>query len=295
MQVNAPKSVRVQSGPVRLDAQSTLSTSPAPHIGADNGWNEPSRESAREAHKPMDFDTRVHRSNKPEPLTAPRHYFDENSQCRIIATTPKLSPQRWREFLEGARLSYTRHEVLEALEYPTITSGSTTSLFFAALDSRGKMLGGVRAQGPYTSANQSHANVEWNGFDAELEALQLTIAARIPHGIVELKSAWVDGDAPFGPAITAVIAQSPLFATSLLGVRFGMATAAAHVTKAWIRTGGRIAAEAGAVPYPDDRYLTRLFLWDRTTIEKDADPTAYGQIRFATDALTIAQTDEAVL
>ncbi|MCX6490638.1 MAG: hypothetical protein NTX68_06575, partial [Rhodococcus sp.] len=88
-------------------------------------------------------------------------YFDHPSQCHILATTPTRSPALWTQFLDGAEESYRRHDVTPALEISAIRDGGTTALFFAALDRTGTILGGVRVQGPYSSADQSHALVEF--------------------------------------------------------------------------------------------------------------------------------------
>ena len=191
----------------------------------------------------------------------------------------------WEQFLDGARESYTRHGVSSALEMSTIRDGSTTTLFFAALDNSGQMLGGVRVQGPYSSVQQSHALVEFAEYPNGRRHVHAMLDERIEHGVVELKSAWVAPNAPRGPAVTAMIAESPAYSTALLGARFALATAASHVRSAWLDTGAIIATQIEPIPYPDDRYRTEVFWWDRKTLAFDAELATWRRMRRNTASL----------
>lgn len=206
-------------------------------------------------------------------------YWDEQSQCHIIATTPTKHPRLWDRFLGGAQESYARHGVSTALEMPVIRDGHTTALFFAALDRSGDVLGGVRAQGPYTTAEQSHALLEFAGHAEGRSRMHTMLVERVQHGVVELKSAWVAPHAPHAREVAAMIAESPAYSTALLGARYALATAASHVRAAWLRTGAVIATHIEAIPYPDDRYRTEVFWWDRTTLASEADVHAWRKMR----------------
>ncbi|CCQ13726.1 putative uncharacterized protein [Rhodococcus sp. AW25M09] len=191
----------------------------------------------------------------------------------------------WKQFLDGAQESYMRHGVTTALEMPTIRDGSTTALFFAALDNSGAMLGGVRVQGPYSSVDQSHALVEFAGYPNGLRHVHHMLDERIEHGVVELKSAWVAPNAPRGRAVTAMIAESPAYSTALLGARYALATAASHVRTAWLDTGAIIATQIEPIPYPDERYRTEVFWWDRRTLAFDAELATWRRMRRNTASL----------
>lgn len=210
------------------------------------------------------------------PFDAPS-YHDHRSRCLVVATTPARHPQLWHRFLDGAEQSYTRHGVTTALEMSTIRDGSTTALFFAALDPSGRPVGGVRVQGPYSSVDQSHALVEFDAYPEGRRQVRTMLEDRIGQGVIELKTAWVAPEAPHGRAVTAMIAEAPAYGTALLGARYALATAASHVRAAWLRTGAVVASQVAPIPYPDDRYRTEVFWWDRRTLVFNADlPTWRG-------------------
>ncbi|MGV8873138.1 MAG: hypothetical protein ACOH2Q_11480 [Rhodococcus sp. (in: high G+C Gram-positive bacteria)] len=212
-------------------------------------------------------------------------YQDHRSQCRIVATTPERDPVLWQQFLDGAEESYLRHGVTTALEMSTIRDGRTTTLFFAALHRSGAMLGGVRVQGPYSSVDQSHALVEFAEYPNGRRHVHTMLDERIEHGVVELKSAWVAQNAPRGRAVTAMIAESPAYSTALLGARYALATAASHVRTAWLDTGANIATQIEPIPYPDERYRTEVFWWDRRTLAFDAELATWRRMRRNTATL----------
>lgn len=206
-------------------------------------------------------------------------YQDDRSLCRIVATTPGENPALWEQFLDGAEQSYTRHGVSSALEISDIRDGTSTTLFFAALDHAETMVGGVRVQGPYSSVDQSHALVEFADYPDGRRHVHAMLDERIAHGVVELKSAWVARDAHRGHAVTSMIAESPAYSTALLGARYALATAASHVRRAWLDTGAIIATEIEPIPYPDERYRTEVFWWDRRTLAFDADLATWRRMR----------------
>ncbi|MCJ0892152.1 MULTISPECIES: hypothetical protein [unclassified Rhodococcus (in: high G+C Gram-positive bacteria)] len=206
-------------------------------------------------------------------------YWDHRSQCLVLATTPAENPALWAQFLDGAEESYMRHGVTTALEMSTIRDGGTTALFFAALDRTGHIVGGVRVQGPYSSVDQSHALIEFAEYPEGRRHVHTMLDERIGYGVVELKSAWVAQDAPRGRAVTAMIAESPAYSAALLGARYALATAASHVRTAWLGTGAVIATQIAPIPYPDDRYRTEVFWWDRTTIAFNADLATWRRMR----------------
>ncbi|MDI6629598.1 hypothetical protein AB0362_07345 [Rhodococcus sp. NPDC079359] len=212
-------------------------------------------------------------------------YWDQRSQCFVLATTPAENPALWKQFLDGAEESYMRHGVTTALEISAIRDGSTTALFFAALDRTGQIVGGVRVQGPYSSVDQSHALIEFADHPEGLRHVHTMLDERIGHGVVELKSAWVAQHAPHGRAVTAMIAESPAYSTALLGARYALATAASHVRTAWLDTGAVIATQIAPIPYPDDRYRTEVFWWDRTTLAFNADLATWRRMRHNTVTL----------
>lgn len=208
------------------------------------------------------------RTFTPAYLTRPNnefgHYFDPTSRCQIIVARPAEHPRLWADYLQGARVSYRRHGVENVLDYDTVVDGDSTTLFLAAVDMQGKVVGGMRAQGPYRLSSQAHALDEWAG-RAGSEQLRREIALRIPAGIIEMKTGWVADEVDRRSALTAALARFFIHSLTLLNARYAMCTVAAHALKQWQSTGGVVSDRVAAVAYPDERYQTRLMLWDKQT------------------------------
>jgi hypothetical protein len=189
----------------------------------------------------------------------------------MLAATPSALPDLWQEFLDGAQRSYRKHGVECALDVDAIADGRDTAAFFVAVDPHGRVVGGVRVKGPYGSADESHAVVEWAGEPAMVD-VRAMIADRIGKGVAEVKSAWVAHGFANGKRLTRVLARSPLYSMELLGVRYVMATSATHVLEQWRSSGGVIARHIAPAPYPDARYETSMIWWDRATALWQAEP-----------------------
>ena len=163
--------------------------------------------------------------------------------------------------LQGARVSYRRHGVERVLEYDNVVGGHQTALFFAAVTSEGRVVGGMRAQGPYLGVDEAHALQEWAGRTGSDE-LRHEISQRIPAGVIEMKTGWVDGDFDHRQELSDALARIFIHSMALLGARYAMCTVAAHAVKRWQTTGGVVSSAVAPVAYPDDRYLTKLMWWD---------------------------------
>ena len=140
------------------------------------------------------------------------------------------------------------------------------------------MLGGLRAKGPYFSADESHAIVEWEGQPGQ-EAVRKMITDRLPFGVVEMKSAWVSDDPARSGELTRTFARTAFPTMELLGAQFILATAAAHVLDRWSTSGGVVATKIPAAAYPSERYRTKMMWWDRRTFANHAEPRSVGQDR----------------
>ncbi|OAK56292.1 hypothetical protein A3K89_17385 [Rhodococcoides kyotonense] len=178
--------------------------------------------------------------------------------------------------MEGAWESYTRHGVTAALDLDDVATGARTTLFYAVLDQAGRMLGGVRAQGPYGSVEQSHVLTEWAHSDG-LAAVTAHLHRRLPHGMVEMKTAWVDAGAT-GRTVSTVLARTALPTLELTGARYLFASAADHVLRLWGCSGGQIATDIPPAAYPSENYRTALMWWDRTTLAEVADPVIWADM-----------------
>ncbi|WP_020107917.1 hypothetical protein [Nocardia sp. 348MFTsu5.1] len=196
--------------------------------------------------------------------------IDEGSGTTLIVGTPQSVPDVWVDYLDGARNSYAKHGVEMALDYDDVIRGECTTLFYAALDTTGTVIGGVRAKGPYSAAHESHALLEWAG-QPGLEMVSHAIDSRLEDGVVEMKTAWA-ANGPTAAAVAGMLARVALPTMTLTGARYIMATAADHVLRRWESSGGRVAEDIPASPYPDARYQTSLMWWDRQRIAADAKP-----------------------
>jgi hypothetical protein len=130
----------------------------------------------------------------------------------------------------------------------------------------GRVVGGLRVQGPYTHVEQASALREWAAGRADTDALRREIARRLHDGVIEIKAVWVDRDAVRHNELTAALARSFVHSLMLLDVRYAFCTAATHAVPRWQSSGGVVSADVGAVAYPDERYQTWLIWWDRQNV-----------------------------
>jgi hypothetical protein len=201
-------------------------------------------------------------------------WLDQGTGCWIVAATPESEPEIWDQYLDGALRSYRRHELEWVLDVDAIRDGADTTLFFAAIDPKGRVVGGTRVVGPLRLPEESHALEEWNGNPGRA-VLRHMIANRLSFGVVEVKSAWANSHDYGSRAISRVLARTALPIMTLLGVQFVMATAAAHVLEQWRSSGGVVAARIPAAAYPNENYRTKVMWWDRRTIATHAEPEQF--------------------
>ncbi|MCV7381544.1 hypothetical protein BST11_21400 [Mycobacterium alsense] len=199
---------------------------------------------------------------------------DEATGCWIAASTPEAEPELWEQYLDGALHSYSRHGLEWVLDLDAIRDGADTTMFFAAVDPRGRVVGGTRVVGPLRAPEDSHALEEWDGSPGR-PVLRHMIANRIPFGVVEVKSAWTNTSDYGSRALSRVLARTALPMMTLLGVQFVMATAAAHVLEQWQSSGGVVAGRVPAAAYPNENYRTKVMWWDRRTIATHAEPEQF--------------------
>ncbi|UXA19603.1 hypothetical protein [Mycobacterium sp. SMC-4] len=206
-----------------------------------------------------------------------RHsWWDDDAQCTLVLSQPALDRELWFEYLEGAERSYHKFGVGRAIDIASISDGHDTALFWAALDRSGRVIGGVRAKGPLTCAEDSHAVVEWEG-QPGLAAVRKMIDDRVPFGVLEMKAAFVDDRPQNSKGVTSALARSGSHSMAVMDVQFCMATSAPHVLDKW-RTSGGVVAAIPATPYPDPRYRTKMMWWDRRTWIRHAEPGQVAKI-----------------
>ena len=198
-------------------------------------------------------------------------WWDPGSDCTIVIATPGSERELWREYVNGARHNYRKHGVEHALDLAALRKGDDTALFCAGINQAGRVVGGLRAKGPYQHVDECHATVEWAG-QPGLSAVRKMIEDRLPFGVVEMKTAWVCDDPDQSRVLTDTLARMPLHFMARLDIGFAMATAAAYVLKRWLSSGGVLAAKIPGTPYPDERYQTKMMWWDRRTFANHAEP-----------------------
>jgi len=201
-------------------------------------------------------------------LTDNISWWDSDAEATIVLSRPDTDRELWNEFLRGAVESYRRHGVERAIDAAAVRDGADTAMFWATLDSTGRVIGGLRAKGPLLSADDSHATVEWAG-QPGLAAVRKMIDDRVPFGVLEMKSAWTTDDRDKARVISTALARTPFHAMTLLDIQFCLATSAPHILERW-RTSGAVVAPIPATPYPDERYRTKMMWYDRRTFANHA-------------------------
>jgi hypothetical protein len=155
--------------------------------------------------------------------------------------------------------------VESAVDFDHVSDGKSTSLFVAAVEYDGRVVGGARVQGPYTHAEQAYALREWAGREGS-EVLREQIAQRIGDGVVEVKAVWVNNSAPRHKELTTAMARIFVHSLTLANVRYAFCTAASHAVPRWQSSGGVVSGDVAPVAYPDDRYQTLVLWWDRQNV-----------------------------
>jgi hypothetical protein len=213
-----------------------------------------------------------------EKFALPRSFSwrDSHIDCTLTIAQPSAEPELWSEFVAGAHRSYRNRGVEAALDIDVMRTGSDTAMFFVVRDDAGRMLAGLRAKGPLRSADDCHAVIEWSGQPSQ-QAVRDMIAARVPFGVLEMKSGWVADDVDRDLDLTAPLARSPLHMMALFDVQFCMATAATYVLNRW-RSSGGVVAGLPAAPYPDERYQTKMIWWKRRDFVCHAEPAQTAKI-----------------
>jgi hypothetical protein len=204
-------------------------------------------------------------------------WFDSDTNCTVVVSTPSADPDLWADFVAGAARSYHGHGIERALDMDSLLDESNTQLFHAVVNDAGDIMGGIRAKGPLESPEDSHAIVEWADRPG-LSAVYKMLSDRLPFGVVEMKTAWMTDDQSRSRALGSTLARTPFSTMALLDAQFVVATAGSHVLNRWRTSGGVVATKVPATPYPDDRYRTKMMWWDRSTFTNDAAPEQVSKI-----------------
>ncbi len=203
-------------------------------------------------------------------------WWDADAECTVAIASPSDTDALWQEYLDGAERSYRTHGIGAAIDVDAIRRSGDTTLFWTMLDTTGTVVAGIRAVGPLTSPEETHAVVEWAG-QPSLPSVRKMIADRLPFGVVEMKSAWVTDQHNRNRRLSTTLARAGCQVLAVLGVQFCMATCAHHVLARWQSSGG-VVAPIRSTPYPDERFRTKLMWWDRRTVARLAAPSQTAKI-----------------
>ena len=127
------------------------------------------------------------------PLDEGISWFDSDTKCTVVVSTPPPTRPCGPTSSDGAARSYHKHGVERALDMDSLADEANTQLFHAAVNDAGTVVGGIRAKGPLESAEESHAIVEWADRPG-LRTVRKMLTDRLPFGVVEMKTAWVSDD-----------------------------------------------------------------------------------------------------
>ncbi|WP_433591835.1 hypothetical protein [Nocardia sp. CA-145437] len=182
----------------------------------------------------------------------------------ILVGPPEADPDLWRRNMDGALAAYRRFGSEEALEYDKVIDGVTTSLFLVALDPEGRVVAGVRAEGPHKQVDEMRAVASWEGLEGD-SAFRHLIAEQIPRGVIECKAGWVDRDSEHRHALADWMSRACVHAALLLGVRYIGSHSPEHALNLYRSSGANVAWWIPPSSYPDDRYRTFAIWWDMDT------------------------------
>lgn len=188
---------------------------------------------------------------------------DDTNDIMLVAGRLGSMPTIWEASLAVAHEAYAEHGTLAALDY--LDHDHSDALMFAVLQvSSMRVLGGLRVHGPYLAPLDSHAaRTEWSASD-DLGKVCDELALRIPHGLVEVKTAFVDKSLPHTQRgqVSAFLSRTPMLIMATTGSRYMMATMPEQHVNRWATCGGQIIESIQPVPYPDERFRTRIMFWD---------------------------------
>jgi hypothetical protein len=195
--------------------------------------------------------------------------WDPIAETSMVMATPAAEPDLFERYHRGAVASYSRFGVSDAMDADVARCADDTAAFWALTDIDGDLVGGVRAKGPLLTPDDSHAAVEWAGQPGEAD-LRRAIAEMVPLGVVELKGAWTVREGSGARHRSQMIARCGFQAMAAFGLTYFMATSAAHILEQW-RSSGGVVSDIPATPYPDERYETKMIVWDRRTFTVHGD------------------------
>ncbi|QLY32537.1 hypothetical protein [Nocardia huaxiensis] len=218
-------------------------------------------------------------------------FHDAQSGCTFLVGTPQADPTLWADFMDGALAVYRHYGAEDALEYDAVIDGRSTTLFCVAVDSSGRAVAGVRAEGPHRQVDEVHAVQSWAGRVGEASFRRM-VADQIPEGVIECKAGWAARDAENRAALADWVARSIVYCMALLGARYVVGVSPEHALPCYRSSGAKVAWWVPATSYPDARYSTVPVWWDMQTYRSVA---TEAQVRLIDSELSELLADGAVV
>ena len=164
----------------------------------------------------LTFNHRVFNS----PLEQGISWFDADTSCTVVVSSPSADRALWADFIDGAARSYHKNGIERALGIESLQDDANTQLCHVVVNDNGAIMAGIRAKGPLESADESHAIVEWEDRPG-LRTVRKMLTDRLPFGVVEMKTAWMSDDPNRSRALGSTLARAPFTTMALLDVVHG--------------------------------------------------------------------------
>lgn len=201
-------------------------------------------------------------------ITAPEHkfrfgtgYVDEASGIRFVGYHPTLFPEEWHRYLDGAEGVYQSRGVSDSLARRQLEDGRGVSLFFIGYNKEGDAVAGIRFRGPIGSSVDSSILREM-ALSPDIAIIRDALDRACVAGALEMKGMWSKGAGINGVHLASSLIRTCLVAMEWLGTDYTFATAAARLSALVEYTGSVVISDV-PVPYPDERYGTVLFSFER--------------------------------
>ncbi|SDU39243.1 hypothetical protein [Jiangella alkaliphila] len=187
-------------------------------------------------------------------------FRDQVTGMRLCFFTPSRRFDLWQDYVAGARRTYQRYHVENALRIPDTTSESSTPFFAVAIDDHDVVRAGWYTNGRLEAVSGAHAPSEFASEPYSAALVAEWIDSVLADGVMEMKGAWVDPESEQKSGLADLLARSYLHAMHVVGVPYAFGTAAEHATPRWAQSGAQSLPGIVLAAYPDARYRT-TFLW----------------------------------
>jgi molybdopterin/thiamine biosynthesis adenylyltransferase/nitroreductase len=211
-------------------------------------------------------------------------FVDRQSGVRFEGHHPAERPDLWKRYLNEAEGRYRSFGFEGTLRRKELEDGTGVSLFFLAFDPAGEAVAGVRCHGPLEGSHQALL-VEEMGASPEIGLIARQIDDWAPHGVLEVKGGWSNGEAATGHRLVHALARSFVHAMRWLGAEFTFAAISDSLMPFALETGAEQVGTS-SVPFPDDRYRTVALSWRRSRSFELATPEQRQALRREAEELS---------